>query len=433
MEDSGLSKLGMAALSLLAGGAALYKRYHICKANEWLIRSGLLIKDVQVGKRFIQWPFQNIQVVDLTPKNYKINLNAMSQEKLPFVFPGSFTIGPKNDIEHIKNYGRYLLNLDTIPRDNLIKGILEGEVRGVASNTPIESIFSSREEFKKQISLGIDSQLLQYGIYVSNGNIEELQDIPGSDYFRVQSEKQQAQAKNTAKIEVAAQNQRGEIGAKEREATTRQKIAELESETIKVENENEERRLISLAKLNEVKAQQDYVAEKARIDASILRIQLEREVESKNLSTNLERQRADELSRILVDNEIKIKNAETEADTKMKLADAEFYQQRKLAEGKQINYEVDAEGLTKLLLSFNSNTRDFVIYQMIKSGTLEKLALSNADALKGMSPSLTVVGGSGKEVIENITNIASVIAPAVKNLENLSGYQLPEWLGKKVD
>ncbi len=47
-----------------------------------MVRTGLGIKDIQIGKKFIQWPFQNIDYINMAPDSYKFSVNAMSKEKL---------------------------------------------------------------------------------------------------------------------------------------------------------------------------------------------------------------------------------------------------------------------------------------------------------------------------------------------------------------
>ena len=130
--------------AVLASGAALYAislRYHTSRSNEWLVRTGLGINNMQISKRFIRWPFQNIDRIDLAPSSFKFSVNAMSKEKMEFNFPAIFTIGPKNHQESLEKYSTFLLSQNENNVDSLIRGIIEGETRTLAANLSIEDIF----------------------------------------------------------------------------------------------------------------------------------------------------------------------------------------------------------------------------------------------------------------------------------------------------
>lgn len=45
---------------------------------------------------------KEIDYIELTPKSYTFVLHAMSKEKMEFVLPCVFTIGPKDDIHYLE-------------------------------------------------------------------------------------------------------------------------------------------------------------------------------------------------------------------------------------------------------------------------------------------------------------------------------------------
>jgi hypothetical protein len=49
-------------------------------------------------------------VIDLRPSTYHLNLTVMSEEKMEFVLPLNFTIGVKDDREHLERYAKYALS-----------------------------------------------------------------------------------------------------------------------------------------------------------------------------------------------------------------------------------------------------------------------------------------------------------------------------------
>lgn len=123
----------------------------------------------------------------------------------------------------------------------LVRGLIEGEVRALAANIRIEDIFLGRNKFKTELVENVAVHLKQFGLNIYNGNIEQLSDTKGSGYFTFLSQRIQAEAENTAKVEVAEQNKMGNIGKAEREAETRQRIAKIETETVQVENVNRQK------------------------------------------------------------------------------------------------------------------------------------------------------------------------------------------------
>lgn len=438
-------------LSLVGIGILGYAstRYKTSRSNEWLVRTGLGIKDIQIGKKFVQWPFQNIEYIDMIPTSYKFTINAMSKEKMEFKFPTVFTVGPKNDPESLIKYSRFLLNQSEKNLDDLIGGIFEGESRTAASNLPIEDIFTGRTNFKNEIVSKVQEHINQFGLEIYNANIEELKDSESSNYFTSLSQKIKAEAENRAKVEVAEQNKLGEIGSKEREGETRQRKSIIESDTTLVENQRQQEILKSSAELEKIRAEQDFIIKQALIkaenEALITKMTLEKEVEVKRSLMELEKQRASDLSSTQVKAEMEAKRAEGEANSKRILADALLYSEQKNAEailyakqkeaeGINAVYSAKAEGFKKLVDSFGGNPQALISYTMMDKGVYEKLAESNAKAIQGLNPKITVWTHDASKGMEPIQNLAKGIIPMLDTIESQTGYKLPNWIiDKKVD
>lgn len=434
----GLTGIGLTGLA--------FTRYRTSKANEWLVRTGLGIKDIQIGKKFFQWPFQNIAYINMNPVSYKFKINAMSKEKMNFEFPSVFTVGPKNDSESLIKYSRYILNQSTEDIDRLIEGIFEGESRTAASNLPIEDIFTGRTNFKNEIVKKVQEHIDQFGLEIYNANIEELKDSESSNYFISLSQKIKAEAENRAKVEVAEQNKLGEIGSKEREGETRQRTSIIESETTQVENQRKQEIIKSTAELEKIRAEQDFIIKQAMIkaenEALITKLSLEKEVEVKRSLMEIEKQRASDLSSTQVKAEMEAKKAEGEsksikikADAQLyseqKNAEAKLYAKQKEAEGINAIYSAQAEGFKKLIDSFGGNPQALISYTMMDKGIYEKLAESNAKAIQGLNPKITVWTHDASKGMEPIQNLAKGVIPLLDTIENQTGYKLPEWILNK--
>jgi hypothetical protein len=98
-----------------AVGAALCWR--TAKPNEMLVKTGMGIDDMSMHKKAFHWPFQRMSRIQLEPRTYHSTIDAMSKEKIAFIMPTVFTIGPKDDDNDPDALKRYAL----INRKNEIK------------------------------------------------------------------------------------------------------------------------------------------------------------------------------------------------------------------------------------------------------------------------------------------------------------------------
>jgi flotillin len=425
-------------IPLLAGAGLLAfaaSRYKTSKSNQWLVRTGIAVTDMEISKKFVHWPFQNIQTIDMTPVSFKFAVNAMSREKMEFNFPAVFTIGPKNDLDSLQKYARFLLVQDSVATDALIRGIIEGETRTLSANLSIEDIFTGRSAFKNDIVGNVKAQLDQYGLEIYNANIEELKDSETSNYFRSLAQKIKAEAENKAKVEVAEQNKKGNIGSKERESETRQRVAIVEAEATLVENARQQEILKSKADLEKTKAEQNNIIQQANIradqEAESLRMSLMRDVEKRRSEMELEKKRAVELTKATVAAETAQKEAEGQANSQRILAEAALYQKQKEAEGVAAMYAAQAEGLQRLVTSFGGDARALLSYTMLEKGVYEKLAESNAKAIKDMNPKITVWTHDPNTSMSAIQNLGKGLIPMLDTIQDQTGYKMPSWVLEK--
>jgi len=129
----------------------------------------------------------------------------MSKEKISFNMPTVFTIGPKDDIECLKRYARYLQNTELDDFKRKVLGIIQGETRIEAGKLKLDDLFNNREKFKEVIVTNIDKEIEQFGLCIYNANIEELRDMEGNEYFVFMRKKALESAINQAKVDVAEQ------------------------------------------------------------------------------------------------------------------------------------------------------------------------------------------------------------------------------------
>lgn len=118
--------------------------YKVAHASEFLVITGYGIKDIKLAKKAWIFPGQSCTVFDVSPVNYTFEVQAMSAEKLPFLLPAVFTIGPRiDDIEGLLKYAKLISPHDKLSNHvkELVQGVIEGETRVLAASMTMEEIF----------------------------------------------------------------------------------------------------------------------------------------------------------------------------------------------------------------------------------------------------------------------------------------------------
>ncbi|KAH0763449.1 hypothetical protein KY290_019522 [Solanum tuberosum] len=425
--------------------------YHVARASEFLVITGIGINELKITKKALVWPLQKCRIIDVTPVNYTFEVNAMSAEKLPFLLPAVFTIGPcVDDRERLIKYAKLLSHHERDSHDvkDLVQGVIEGETRVLAASMTMEEIFKGTKDFKKEVFDKVQLELNQFGLLIYNANIKQLVDVQGHEYFSYLGQKTQMEAANQAKIDVSEAKMKGEIGAKEREGLTRQNAAKIDAETkiistqrdgdgkkeeVKVKTDvkiYENQREAEVAEANSVlatkKAGWSQQAKMAEIEAqkavAIREAVLQQEVERKNALTKTESLKAQHLSKATVDYEIKA-SARSQFSI-VQEAEAELYENRKAAEAKKLAAEAqtyavqlaadaalyakkkEAEGLKgiaeaegvyvrSLMSALGGNYNALRDYMMIDKGMFKDIAKFNAEAIKGLQPKISIWSNGG--------------------------------------
>lgn len=426
-QNNGMTKLrkfvystgGIAAVGLIGLGAFASVRYRVAKPSQFIVRTGMFIDNVAINKKAFQWPFQTAKTISVQPSNYTFDLQAMSKEKMEFILPGVYTIGPKDDLKGLEDYATLLSNSSEAELTSIIKGIIEGETRVLTANLTLEEIFSGRDAFREEVSARIDKELGRLGLKIHNANIQEMSDHAGSEYFQFLRQRARASAENEARVNIAEAQKEGDIAVKSREKDTRVKTSNFESEAVTYENERNIEIAESNAKLKIRQAEFDKTSVIAQIEsekaAQVREMELQKEVETKRIAQQQEHLRADLLAK-----------ANVEAEAKERTADANLYAKRAEAAGVLARFEAEAEGLKKLFESAGGNPDLVMQYLMIDRNLYPELAKAMGDAVKGLNPKINywnTGGDTGNPITDVLKNI-----PASVDLLKSSGISPPTWL-----
>lgn len=433
--------------------------YRISNPHEYIVRTGFNIKDMEISKKCLLLPFQKLKYIDMTPRTYTFELNSMTSELIPFVLPVVYTIGPKDDVDSLKKYSKYILNLesdiDGVCMDLLIKGIIEGTTRTLASKSTALEIFNDKEGFKKNVTDLVQIELDQYGLLIQNANIKELTDNGDSKYFENLSRKALSNAEANAKISIATAQMTVDIGEKEkntetrqqiaqletsaliseksRDSETRQKISELESLTNTVENKNKQDICVSNAELEKIRANTDkevqMVQTRAINEVKIYDAQLQQQLEREKNTQEIEKYRALELSRDIVKSEQLLVTTEAQQKSIKLLADAKLYEQTNNAKGIYEMLQSEARGLNEILKGLNGDSNMMIQYMMIKNNVYPTLAKHNAEAIQGLQPKMTIWNTSNTgSNNSSISDIFKQLPPLLSTIHEQTGLKPAEWL-----
>ncbi|KAG5244414.1 flotillin protein [Salix suchowensis] len=428
--------------------------YKVASPSEYLVITGVGISDIRLAKKGWILPGQSCSVFDVSPVNYTFEVQAMSAEKLPFVLPAVFTIGPRVDDEQsLFRYAKLISPHDKLSSHvkELVQGIIEGETRVLAASMTMEEIFRGTKDFKQEVFGKVQLELNQFGLLIYNANVKQLVDVPGHEYFSYLGQKTQMEAANQARIDVAEAKMKGEIGSKLRAGRTQQNAAKVDAETkiistqrqgdgkkeeIKVmtevkiyENHREAEVAEANADLAKKKAGWSMEAQVAEVEAtkavSLRDAELQIEVERMNALTRTEKLKAELLSKASVEYETKVQEAnwelyrkqkaaeailyekEREAEAQKAAADAAFYSRQQVADGELYAKRKEAEGLVAvaqaqgvylrtLLDALGGNYAALRDYLMINGGLYREIAKINSDAVQGLQPKISIwTNGNG--------------------------------------
>ncbi|KAI9652072.1 MAG: hypothetical protein M1829_001965 [Trizodia sp. TS-e1964] len=453
--------------------------YYISEPNEYLAITGAGIESVRITKKAIVPPWQKVQKISITPFDFSLSLQAMTIEKLQFLLPAVFTIGPDDNLEALQKYAVLLTESSGSAKEakssgrnhvqDIVKGIIEGETRVIVSGMTMEEIFKERQVFKQKVIESVQVELSQFGLRIYNANVKELQDTPGSEYFAFLSRKAHEGALNQAKIDVAEARMKGAIGEKQKQGRTTQEVSKIDAETAVLETQRKGEKATAEAQLATKQTELDMGIQLAKIkakrQAESRDAELQKDVESKRAETELERLRASEVTRSKVARESAQQSTDAayytavktsdgalykqklEADANLyrqtKEAEAAFFRQTKEAEAAFFTKKKEAEGLSATAEAYGhlakvlGGPQGLMQYLMLQNNTYEKLALANARAINGLQPKITVwdtnsggAGSAGGDPSAPIRNLFQSLPPLFSTINEQTGICPPSWMAQ---
>ncbi|MEG1141004.1 MAG: SPFH domain-containing protein [Clostridia bacterium] len=234
------------SIMILIGVAAIFfsivgilSRYRKCKSNEILVVYGKTGKKkgeatsssklYHGGAAFV-WPIvQGYEFMSMEPMQMNCHLQgAISKQKIRVSVPATVTVGISKDPAVMQNAADRLLGMNQKAKIELIQDIVYGQLRTVIANMTIEQLNADRDAFLREINEKIEQDLKEYGLYLMNLNISDLDDE--AEYLKNQGKEAEAKAKNEALASIEEQQKIGAIKIAEQRKEKETKVAETEKE-----------------------------------------------------------------------------------------------------------------------------------------------------------------------------------------------------------
>ncbi|RAK95187.1 flotillin domain protein [Aspergillus ibericus CBS 121593] len=446
--------------------------YAIARPSEYLVLTGAGITDIKICKKALVMPWQRCARISVAPYDFSLSLQAMTIEKLQFSLPAVFTIGPDNEQAALRKYALLLSGCaeeasSTQAKDvtdkarhnhvqDIVRGIIEGETRVIVSSMSMEEIFKERQVFKTKVIENVQNELQQFGLMIYNANVKELQDTPGSEYFAFLSRKAHEGALNQAKIDVAEARMKGEIGEAEKQGRTKQEISKIDADTAVLETQRKAEKAKADSELENRKTELNYSIQLNKITTQRQKemrdAELQKQVQTKRAETELERLRAEQVTKSKVERESAQEAADAAFYTEQKAADAQLYKQRmeadaayyrqsKEADAAYYTQKREAEGALEMAKAYGAlvdvlgGPQAFLQYRMMETGTYERLADANGRAISGLQPKITSWNtgdnsSGSRDSMAAIRNIMQGLPPILSTIHEQTGIAPPSWFAE---
>lgn len=446
---------GISVLGVGSGGVLAAMFYKTVPANKFLAKTGPFVKGVHVSRKTFQLPFQRLKTISLEPITYKFTGNNMSREMVPFELPIIFTVSPVHPDKDMEGFVRYATCVGDMTADEyykLIAGIVNGETRGFVGSMTIAEIFNDKDAFRNNVLKRVTTELAKFGIEIHNANVEEMHDTKGNVYFENLKRKALEEANTQSRIAVAEARKVGDIGEKDREATTRKGTVTLEANAKESETQQNQRmsdysRLLSITATTN-KQQEDMARLEAYKTVEESKITIESDLNRRKQTQELEKLRSDEVIKATAEAETVVKRAEADAaavkikaeaqayQTKIH-AEANLYEKNKQAEGVQAMLQAQANGLKEIYDASKSNPEMAAFYLALDKGLYSSdgmfthIAREMGNAVRGMEPKINVwstgAAASGN-ITDVITNLAKTMPPILDAIQQQTGISLPNFV-----
>jgi len=132
--------------------------------------------------------------------------------------------------------------------------------------------------------------------------------------------------------------------------------------------------------------------------------------------------------------EAKLFEKEKEAEAQKALAKAELFAKQKEAEGLLLMGQAQGAYLSTLLGALGGNYSNLRDYLMINSGVFQEIVKTNAEAIRGLQPKISIWnnGGEGSDGgggMKDVGGVYKMLPPLFETVHEQTGMLPPAWMG----
>ncbi len=428
-------------------------RYKKCPSDKIMVVYGSIGKNkdgtnrsakcIHGGAEFVLPVFQSYAFLDLTPISIQVDLtNALSRQNIRIDVPSRFTVGISTEPGVMQNAAERLLGLQLSEIQELSKDIIFGQMRLIIATMDIEELNTDRDKFLEAVSTNVETELKKIGLRLINVNVTDISDESG--YIAALGKEAAAKAINDAKRSVAEQERDGSIGEANAHMDQRIKVADADSVAIQGENEAKMKIAMSEAALKEREAEAMKIAVTAEKIQAAKALEESYAAEKSAEEARRAKEQATLEADVIVRTEAKKRQMELEAEAEAEQirrkakgeADAIYAKMEAEARGAEEILKKQAAGFAEIVKSAGGDAQ--AALQLLIADKLEELMRVQVDAIKNIKIDKVTVwdngqGTDGKSATANFLSGMMKSVPPLQEVFAMSGMQLPEILGKKIE
>ncbi len=267
------------------------------------------------------WPRVGVTTIAMPTSIFDIELkeySAYDDNRLPFLVDvtGFFQVeNPETAAQRVLNFAELKVQL---------KKILQGSIRTILANAPLQDILGERSKFGDAFTKEVEEQLKSWGVKaVKNIELMDIKDTMESEVIDNIMKIKESEIEKTSVVEVSKNRKEGEsaIIDADRDIEVRRQ------EAIRQQGEAEATQIQAVGIANEMAQQEikEQARETAKKDMAVKKVELEKKAE--------------------IDKNVAITVAEQDKETKVLDAEANLIEQQRDAEGVLVLAKADAEGV----------------------------------------------------------------------------------------
>jgi flotillin len=467
----------IAVVTLVALLVAIGSVYRRCGPNQALIVFGWGGTQIITGGGKLVIPvFQNYQELSLELMSFDVapEQDLFTAQGVAVSVEAVAQIKVKSDPQSIRTASEQLLTKNQTQRENLIRLVMEGHLRGITGLLTVEQIVKEPEMVASRFRQTVADDLSKMGLEVVSFTIKKVMDeqeyinnMGRPDVARVKREAEIAQAEAERDISIKRAIAEREAATAKAQADQERVIAQTASETKQAEamrdmnlkkaeydaSVNEQKAHAEKAyEIAQNQAQQKVIAEQTKIaqvekqemirvtELEVQRRQLEleaniirqSEAERKRIEMMAEAEKARLTSEATGQAEARKLAGQAEAEyalaTGRAQAEIQLAQGRAQAEVVEAKGQAEAEAMRKQADAYQHYNQAAVLDKMVSA--LPEIARAFADAFAKVDKITIVSTGDGKGTSALTSDVARMVAQVPQVVETITGVKIGDMFNK---